>query len=243
MRKDIFVALILLSPLTMVLPIMNSTSITSSTYVTSEPTTWTNTSMDFETYFASTTGLTTVQTPINIPPKGIGFMAPKGKCSQYTLPVTVKSGTNLNLELSSTNPANLYLLPTPAFQMSQDGCRLIGGALIAKNNFTAYTMHWTAAEDGTLYLLLTGPTTIIILMDHGSTEPVKQVATVTYASTRTNLKLYSSTNFTNYTTTTTVSRAPLFYPLPSIGYGLTVVGIVTAFLGPILLLAYKRREV
>lgn len=236
-----FLALILLSPLTVMLPIINSTSVGQATYVTSEQTTQTYTSMTFNVSFKSTTGTATIQTPTSLPSKGIGFMAPKGKCSQYTLPVTVKSGTTLNLELTSTNPANLYLLPTYTFQTSPDGCNLIGSALLTEKNFTAYTFHWTAAEDGTIYLLLTGPTTIIILTDHGSTEPVKQLATITYASTETNFNLYSTTNFVTYTRTTTNPVGSLLYA-PQVGYGVGIVGFLVSLLGAMLILASKKQK-
>jgi hypothetical protein len=180
-----------------------------------------------------------VQNPMSIHPQAVGFMAPKGKCSQFTMPLTVKPGTNLNLELTSENPANLYLLSTNTFQTSPDGCALIGNSLLAEYNFTAYTLQWTASEGGTVYLLLTGPNTIIILRDHGSTESVQQLATVTYANTETNLNLYSLTSIANYTTATTSASQPSLPP--PLGSEVSLVAFLIALLGPILLLVSTKR--
>ena len=239
MRTAMFVLLILLSPLTILLPFSNPVRVTTTTYVTSERTTTaTYTSTAFDTSFVSTTGTMMVQTPMSIPPQGVGFMAPKGKCSQFTMPLTVKNGTTLNLELTSENPANLYLLPTNTFQTSPDGCALIGTSLLTENNFTAYTLQWTATEGSTVYILLTGPNTIIILRNHGSTESVQQLATVTYASTETNLNLYSSTNIANYTTATASASQPFLTPLVS---EVSFVAFLIALLGPIILLASTKR--
>jgi hypothetical protein len=182
-----------------------------------------------------------VQIPVSIPSQGVGFMAPKGKCSQFTMPLNVKSGTSVNLELTSTNPANLYLLPTDQFQTSSNGCNLVGSSLLTENNFTAYTLQWTATEDGPVYLLLTGPNTVIILRDHGSTEPVEQLATMTYASTETNLNLFSSINIANYTTTKTSASQP--YLPPSLTVELSIVAFLVALLAPVLLLGSKSRFV
>lgn len=240
-RTALFVALILLSPLTMTLPFTTLTSNHSSSYTTSEETTLTATSVVLRTYFGSTKGTTIVQAPMDLAPKVIGFVAPKGKCSEYTLPVTVTSGSILNLKMTSTNPANLYLLPTYTFQTSADGCSLVGGALLTESNFTAYVMKWTATEDGVFYLLFTGPTTIIMLSDGGSTHPVKQNGTVTFAtSTETNLIDYSSTSTTTYTTTIT-STSPLYVQAPTLS-GLEIVGLVIAGLVIILIATFRRRR-
>jgi hypothetical protein len=240
MRTAMFVALILLTPLTILLPFSNSMPVTTTSYVTSERTTTaTYTSTAFDTSFVSTTGTMMVQNPMSIHPQAVGFMAPKGKCSQFTMPLTVKPGTNLNLELTSENPANLYLLSTNTFQTSPDGCALIGNSLLAEYNFTAYTLQWTASEGGTVYLLLTGPNTIIILRDHGSTESVQQLATVTYANTETNLNLYSLTSIANYTTATTSASQPSLPP--PLGSEVSLVAFLIALLGPILLLVSTKR--
>jgi len=167
-------------------------------------------------------------------------MAPKGKCSQFKMPLPVKSGTNLNLQLTSTNPANLYLLPTETFQTSADGCSLIGSSILTANNFTSYNLQWTATGDSTVYLLLIGPNTIILVRDHGSTVSVEQLATMIYASTETNPQLYSSIDIANYTATaTTTSTSHTYFP-PSIPYALSFVAILVMFLGPILLLGSKK---
>jgi len=240
-RTALFVALILLSPLTITLPLTTLTSNHSTSYTTSEETTLTATSVVLRTYFGSTKGTTIVQAPMGLPPRVIGFMAPKGKCSQFTLPVTVTSGSILNLKLTSSNPANLYLLPTNTLQTSPDGCSLVGSAILTESNFTAYTLHWVAPEDGVFYLVFTGPTTIIMLSDGGSTHAVKQNGTVTFAtSTETNFNDYSSTSTTSYTTTIT-SASPLYLQpptLPSLG----IVGLIIAILGIILIAIFRRRR-
>jgi hypothetical protein len=240
-RTVLLVALILLTPLTITLPLTSLASNALSTYTTSAETTITTTSIALQTYFGSTKGTELVQVPMNLPPKGIGFMAPKGRCSEDTLPVPVTTGTILNLEFTSTNPANLYLLPTYVFQTSPDGCGLVGSAILSASNFTAYTMHWTAPEDGTFYILLTGPNTIIILNDQGSTKPVKQDATIIYAtSTETNFNDYSSTSTTTYTTTT-IDTHPLYLQPPTLS-SLEIVGLLVTCLGIILVAVLSRRR-
>ena len=90
-----------------------------------------------------------------------------------------------------------------------------------------------------MYLLLTGPNTIIILRNHGSTESVQQLATVTYANTETNLNLYSLTSFANYTTATTSASQPSLPP--PLGSEVSFVAFLIALLGPIILLASTKR--
>jgi len=240
-RTALFVALILLTPLTLTIPLTALTLNQSTSYTTSQETTVTATSIVLRTYFGSTQETALVQVPMNLPPRVIGFMAPKGKCSQFTLPVTVTSGSILNLKMTSSNPANLYLLPTYTFQTSPNGCSLVGGALLAANNFTAYTLRWTAPEDGVFYILFTGPTTIIMLDDGGSTHPVKQNATIPYAtSTETNLIDYSSTR-TNTYTTTTIDAQPLYLQPPTLT-SLEIVGLMIAALGVTLVAIFMRRR-
>ncbi len=239
-RTALFVALFLLSPLTITIPLTTLTSIHSTSYKTSEETTVTATSVVLRTYFGSTQGTTIVQAPMNLSPRVIGFVAPKGKCSQFVLPVSVTSGSILNLKMTSNNPANLYLLPTYTFQTSTDGCNLVGSALFTASNFTAYTLRWTAPMGGVFYLLLTGPTTIIMLSDGGSTHPVKQNGTVTFAtSTETNLIDYASTSTTTYTATT-VNKGPLYLQPPTLP-SLELVGVLIVCLGLILVVASRRR--
>jgi hypothetical protein len=234
MRTVMLLALVLLSPRTILVPFASSAAVTT-TYVTYEGTTTVSyTSTAFDTSFVSTSQTMTLQAPMSIHSQGVGFMATKGKCGQFTLPLTVKSGAKLNLEFTSTNPANLFLLPTSQFQSSPNGCTLIGSSLLAKDNFTAYTMHWNVTGDGTLYLLLTGPNTIIILRDHGSTAPVEQFGAMTYAITETNLKVYTSTNRATYTATTTIASKPSVPP--SLGFDISLVAFLITLLGSILLL-------
>lgn len=214
--------------------------VTTTLFVTSERTTTaTYTSTVFDSTFVSTTGYTTVQKPLNITPRGVGFVAPKGKCGQDTIPLAVKSGTKLSLGLTSTNPANLYLLPSGTYQTSSNGCGLIGSSLLLANNFTDYTLHWTATEDGTVYLLLTGPNTVIILRDLGSTESIQQFATITYSKTETSLDLHSSTNVANYTTTTVISATSNL--LPQVRLDLSFVAFIFSLLVPTLFLGPGKR--
>jgi hypothetical protein len=136
-------------------------------------------------------------------------MAPKGRCSQYVYPVTLANGAVLNLKIASTYPANVYLLSTYTYQSSADGCELTSpaSALRFQANFTDYTLHWTAPESGTFYVVLTGPTTIIMLRDAGSSQPVEGPANITYAvSTETSFQDYKVTSLDHVTYTTTSSQ-------------------------------------
>jgi hypothetical protein len=213
-------------------------TVTRTSFVTSERTTTaTYTSTVLDTTLVSTTAYTVVQRPLNISPQGVGFMAPKGKCGQDTIPLTVKSGTTLNLELTSTNPANLYIIPSDTYQTSSNGCDLTGSSLLLANNFTDYTLHWTATGDGTVYLLLTGPNTIIILRDLGSSESVQEFAT--YTRTDTSLSFHSSTNIANYTTTTV--RSDTSNPVIQIPFELSFVALILSVLASALLLGPGKR--
>ena len=236
-RTIVFVAIILLSPITAVLPnITNLGSAMSSASVVSNENTLTYTTTSMKTYFTSTSGTTTAQLPAAFPPRGIGFVAPKGRCAEFSLPVSVTLGTTLNVQMTSNLPTNLYLLPTYVFQVSPNGCIITGNVILSVSNFTAYTLHWSAPEDGTFYLIFTAPTTVLILMDHGSTKPVTQKANITIAaSTETSDWLYSATTIQTYTITTT---AEPFYLQPSEQYG-PLVGVVI-LLGITLILLMKR---
>jgi hypothetical protein len=211
-RTGIFVALLLLSPLTIALPFMSAlNSSSTNTYTSLEEQTLTHTSTTTQTYYGSTTGMALVQTPLDLSAKVVGFMAPKGKCSQYIYPVIAPSGSTLNIRVTSTNPANLYLLPTYTYQTSADGCELTAPTtdLVFQSNFTDYTLRWTAPEGGTFYIILTGPTTVIMLTDAGSSQPVKELANMTYAmSTETSFQNYAVTSQSVLTYTTT-SNQPL----------------------------------
>jgi len=213
LRAVLFVIIILFSPIAILMPFWNSAPAASTTYVVVQRTAIaTYTSTAFDTSMVSTVTTATSHTPVSIPSQGLGFIASKGKCSQFMMPITVKSGITLSLDVSSTNPANLYLLPSETYLASPNGCGLVEGSpLVAKNNFTTYTLRWTASENCTVYLLLTGPSTVIILMNHGSAQAVQQIATATYVSTETNLSLYSSVKIADYTTSTTILTPSLYY--------------------------------
>jgi len=235
-RTSVFVALLLLSPLTLLALVAHPVVIT--TYTTYQETTVTYTSAaSTRTYYASTKANTLVQTPINLPPKVVGFVAHNGKCGQYTYPLTVISGTILNLKMTATEPINVYLLSTYQFQTSPDGCTLAVIPLLFEANFTAFTLHWVAPTNGVFYIILTGPTTIITLIDQGSSQPVQELANVTYAtSTQTNFQPYTSTSTSTYATTTSTA----FYLDASNGYT-PILGFAVALLGFLLLLIKKRK--
>jgi hypothetical protein len=233
-----FGVLLLLAPFAGLLPFSGLLTSTPQTLAITEAKTVTYSEVSQQTYFGSTIGMTTAQSPLNFPPRGIGFIAPPGKCAQFSLPLSVTLGTTLNVAMTSSKPANLYLLPTYTFQTSPDGCNIIGNIILSEINFTAYQLHWTAPENGTFYVIFTGPTTIIILMDHGSTKPVQQMANITYASsTETSSWVSSST----VTLTTTIPIASPFYLQSSknyvipIGVGILILTITT-------LLALRRRR-
>ena len=209
-RSVLLGALLLIVPFVTVLPFSGLISLGTRSLVTTNQKTITYNQTSEETYFASTSGLTTGQSPLNLAPRGIGFVAPVGKCAHFSVPVTVTSGTTLNLAMTSTNPANFYLLPTYTIQASPDGCGISGDPILSETNFTAYQLHWTAPENNTYYLIFTGPSTIIILMNDGSTKPVQEMANITYASTTETISWAASSTITNtYTTTTAVT--PNFY--------------------------------
>jgi hypothetical protein len=237
-----FGVLLLLAPFAGLLPFSGLLPSSTQTFVTTDTKTLNYNVASTETYFGSTSGITTIQSPLNLPPRGIGFIAPEGKCAQFSVPISITSGTTLNLAMTSSKPANLYLLPGYTFQPSPDGCNIIGNTILSETNFTAYNLHWTAPENGTFYLIFTGPTTIIILMNDGSTKPIQQMANVTYASsTETTSWSDPSTSTTIYTITTPVA-SPLYlrsvakYALP-IEVGLLILTITT-----IALTLHRRRN-
>jgi hypothetical protein len=239
-RTNLFVALLLISPLTLALPLISQTTATT-TYTTSQETTLTYTSAaTTQIYYASTQRSTLVQTPIDLPPKVVGFIAPKGRCSQYTYPVTVLSGTILDIKVTAAQPINVYLLPTYQFLTSPNGCTVTVTPLLFEANFTAYTLHWVAPANGVFYIILTGPTTIIMLTDQGSSQPTQKLANVTYAtSTETSFEPYLSTSTSIYTATMTTP----FYANAAndyTGYA-PIIGVVIALLGVSLLVAKKSR--
>ena len=222
------------------MPFSNPEPTDSTTVMVTERTaTASYTSTAFHTSVVSTTGTMIVNTPVSIPSQGVGFMVPKGKCSQFLMPVTVSSGVTLDLILTSTNPANLYLLANETYQTSANGCALVGSSLLAENNFTTYTLHWTATQNSTVYILLTGPSTIIILADDGSAQAIQQRATRTYASVQMNLDAYSSATIVNYTTSTTIPIPPTPYYRSPQRLDLSLMVFITA-LGSILVVGSKK---
>lgn len=245
-RTNIFVALLLLSPVTLALPLMTTmNSAVTTTYTSSQEQTVTYTSAGIQTYYGSTTGTALIQAPIDLSPIVVGFLAPEGKCSQYTYPLTVISGSVLNVEMTSTNPANMYLLPTNAYETSPDGCQLAApAALLFQANFTEYTLRWTAPASGTFYIILTGPTTVIMLTDAGSSQPVQELANITYAtSTQTSFQGYAVTGLSTETYTTTSNQPFYVQPenLPSVGI-LGLLGLLACLGLVVILLVRMRRQ-
>lgn len=211
-RANLFVALLLLSPLAVLLPFTSAVSSpATNTFTSLEEQIVTYASTTTQTYYGSTTGNALVQSPLDLPAKVVGFMAPKGKCSQYIYPVTIPTGSILKLEVTSSNPANFYLLPTYTYHTSADGCELTAPTsdLVFQSNFTDYALRWTAPEDGTFYIVLTGPTTVITLTDAGSSQAVNELTNLTYAmSTQTSIQNYAAPS-QSALTYTTISNQPL----------------------------------
>lgn len=238
-RTGFFVALLLLSPLaagfSFIPSLMNSTPVVRT--VSAEATV-TYTSASTSTEFGSTVGPRLALTPLNMPGRVVGFSAPPGKCSQYSMPVTVTNGTFLSLRMVSSSPVNIYLLPTYMFQTSANGCGLSASALLAELNVTVYTLHWVAPANGTFYIVLTGPTTIIMLTDQGSSKPVYELENMTYAvSTQTSFQDYTATSTLTYTTT---SPTQPLYLQPRVDSGLAVVVVILCF--GLAIFALKRRR-
>src|SRR5208337_4437252 len=98
---------------------------------------------------------------------------------------------------------NFYLFsgyPT----IGSGSCNVSSNPILAENNFTDFTLRWTAPEDGIFYFIFTGPTAVILLTDHGSVRPVEESATVTYpTSVETMLSTSSTTTVISSTVTIT----------------------------------------
>jgi len=231
----LLIALVLLSPITAVLHSFGQTI--SETVVRSATVTMSYTSTSYSTYFGSTNGTIISQESARVQPVGFGFVTVKGKCSQFSYPVTTTSGTRLNVQIQANSPVNLYVLPTYDFQLSPNGCTVIGNTLLAENNFTTYLLHWTAPSDGTFYLIVTGSNAIVILMDDGSVKPVSQTGTVTVATSTEMGEVPYSTTTTETYKAATVSP---FYLQPTNDYAL-IIGVVALLLGILLISIRKRR--
>jgi len=233
--------LLILSALIAFLPHSGLIPASTQSFIASGEQTTTYEVISAQTSYVSTTGFIIDQTPLDLTARGIGFVAPKGKCAQFEVPLTVTAGTRLNMAMTSTEPSNLYLLRTYAFQSSPNKCQILGDVLFSETNFTAYNLHWTAPENGTIYLTFTGPTTVIIVMDHGSTKPDPEMGNITYATTETSSLIDASTLTTTYTTTTPIATAFLLQGLAD--YAIPIgIGILIAALIMILQSARKRRR-
>jgi hypothetical protein len=221
-RTGIIIAfLILLSPVT-ALPVAQVIGLKNvSTRITADESTLAYTNTLLHTYYGASNGTTVAQTAVSFPARVIGFMAPRGVCGLFSLPVPVKSGTLLTVEMTANNPVNFYLLSD--YPSSGSGsCKVSSNPIVAVNNFTDFTLHWTAPEDGIFYFVFTGPTAVILLTDHGSVRPVEQSATITYpTSIETMLSTYSTTTTLSSTVTITT---PLYLQATS-QYGLLIIGV------------------
>jgi hypothetical protein len=233
--------LLLLAALIAFLPHTGFLPASTQSLITSTEKTTTYDLVSAKTSYISTTGFTTDQTPLDLTPRGIGFVAPNGKCAQFSLPLTVTTGTRLNMAMTSSEPANLYLLRNYTFQSSPNQCNIVGDLVLSETNFTAYTLHWTAPENGTFYLIFTGPTTIIVLMDHGSTKPDPEIANITYATTEISSWVDSSIITTTYTTTTPLASAFILQGFTDYATPIAL-GILIATLAMILLRMRTRRR-
>jgi len=238
-RTEMIIAfLILLSPVT-ALPVAQVIGLknVSARVIASESTlAYTNTLM--HTYYGASNGTTLAQTAVSFPERVIGFMAPKGLCGFFSLPVPVKSGTLLTVEMTANNPVNFYLL-SDYLANGSGSCKVSKNPIMAENNFTDFTLHWTAPEDGIFYFVFTGPTAVILLADHGSVRPVEESATITYpTSIETMLSTYSTTSTMSSTVTVTT---PLYLKATS-EHGLLIIGAIVASLALLLtVIAFARR--
>ena len=230
------VFLMMLSPVTAVQVAKVVGLSTSTAQVTTNETTLTYSSANMETYFGSSVGTTLAGQPLNIPSRVIGFVAPAGRCSVYSVPITAASGTILSMKITANNPVNLYVFSDYPSGGWPSACK-VSGSILSVDNFTDYALHWTAPENGTFYLVFTGPTATILLTDIASMKPIEQTATMTYpTNTETKLTFYTST--TSATSTMTVTT-PLYLQSASAN-GVLIVGIVMALLVAALLLLSRR---
>src|SRR5208283_3105796 len=130
--------LILLSPVTVV-PVAQVIGLKNvSTQVTADESTLAYTNTLLFTYYGASNGTTVAQTAASFPERVIGFMAPKGLCGLFSLPVSVKSGTLLSVEMTANNPVNFYLFsgyPT----IGSGSCNVSSNPILAENNFTDFT--------------------------------------------------------------------------------------------------------
>ena len=228
--------LILLSPVTAI-PVAQVIGLKNvSTQVTTDESTLAYTNTLLHTYYGASNGTTVAQTAVSFPARVIGFMAPRGLCGFFSLPVPVKSGTLLTVEMTANNPVNFYLLSDYPSNGS-GSCKVSSNPIVAENNFTDFTLHWTVPEDGIFYFVFTGPTAVILLADHGSVRPVEQSATITYP---TSIETMLSTHSTTTTVSSTVTITTPLYLQATSQYGLLIIGVLIALLA-IALIALARR--
>ena len=155
-RTGIIIAvLILLSPVT-ALPVAQVIGLRNvSTQVTADESTLAYTNTLLHTYYGASNGTTVAETAVSFPERVIGFMAPRGLCGFFSLPVSVKSGMLLNVEMTANNPVNFYLLSDYP-SVGSGSCKVSSNPIVAEDNFTDFTLHWTAPEDGIFYFIFTG---------------------------------------------------------------------------------------
>ena len=218
--------LMLFSPVTAI-PLVEITGVKNvSAQITADKSIIAYTNTHLVTYFGASNGTTMAQTATSFPAQVIGFMAPKGLCGFFSLPVSVKSGTLLSVEITANNPVNFYLV-SDSPTVGSGSCNVSSNPILAEKNFTDFTLHWTPPVDGIFYFIFTGPTAVILLTDHGSVRPVEGSATVTYpTSVETILSTYSTTTFISSTVTNTT---PLYLQATA-GLALLTFGAIIASL-------------
>ena len=238
-RTGIIVAfLILLSPVTAV-PVAHVIGLRSSStqVITGESTlAYTNTLM--QTYYGLSNGTTQAQEAVSFTERVIGFMAPKGLCGLFSLPVSVKTGSLLNVEMTANNPVNFFLLPDYP-SVASGGCKVSGTPIVAESNFTDFILHWTAPADGIFYFVFTGPTAVILLTNHGSVRPVEELATITNP---TSIETILSTSFATTTVSSTLTMTSPLYLQATNHRGLLIIVAIIGSLAILLsMIAFARR--
>jgi hypothetical protein len=209
-----------------------------STQVTTDESTLAYTNTLLHTYYGASNGTTVAETAVRFPERVIGFMAPRGLCGFFSLPVSVKSGMLFNVEMTANNPVNFYLFSDYP-SVGSGSCKVSSNPIVAEGNFTDFTLHWTAPEDGIFYFIFTGPTAVILLIDHGSVGSVEQSATITYP---TSIETMLSTYATTATISSTVTITTPFYLRTTSQYGLLIIGVIIASLVLLLtMIAFARR--
>ena len=238
-RAGIMIALVmLLSPITVYRVQQATGNSNSSTQVATEESTVVSVNTLLRTYYGLSTGITVGETSVSFPERIIGFVAPKGKCAFFSLPVNVTSGTSLIVEMTANFPVNLFILSDyPSGELI--GCNVSATPIYMKANFTDFTLHWTAPINGIFYFVFTGPTAVVLLTNHGSMKQVAEAATITYPkSVGTELSTYSEI----YTaSSTTIITSPLDFRAAGQDWMLIIGAVILSMSVMLMLSAFARR--